>query len=341
MLKNRIVMAPMTRSRAIGNEPNVLMATYYAQRASAALIITESTSPSINGLGYCRMPGIFTQAQTESWKLVTDAVHGNDGKIVVQLTHTGRIAHSANLPHGGAIMSPSPVSADAPMWTDTLGMQKTESPMEMSALDIKNTTNEYVLAAKNAIEAGFDGVELHAANGYLLEQFLNPYSNTRSDEYGGSVHNRTRFVTDVVKAVVNAIGADKVGLRISPYGTLCSMQNYTEIPETYIDLSAEMEKLNLWYLHIVDYAARASEEGRLLLQNIRKSFKNTIILNGGYTKERAISAIENNEADLISFGSLFISNPNLPEKLQNNISLTAPDPSLFYTTDEKGYTDYI
>lgn len=338
--RNRIVMAPMTRSRAVGNLANDLMATYYQQRCSAGLIITEGNAPSPNGLGYARIPGIFSEAQILAWKKVTDAVHSNGGKIFTQIMHVGRVAHSVNMPEGSIILAPSAISADAPMWTDTQGMQQTELPLEMSSKDLEQTKNEFVQASKNAIKAGFDGVELHAANGYLLEQFLNPNSNTRKDNYGATVENRSRFVLEVVKAVGNAIGFEKIGVRISPYSTFNTMLNYQEIPETYNYLTAELSKLNITYLHLIDYAARGSQEGLGLISDIKSEFKQLVILNGGYTAERAEKALENNEADMISFGSSFIANPDLPYRIENNIAWSQPDGSTFYTADETGYTDY-
>ena len=338
---NRIVMAPMTRCRAIDNLPNDLMATYYEQRSSAGLIITEGNAPSPNGLGYARIPGIFSQEQKIGWKKITDAVHAKGGKIFTQLMHVGRIAHSANMPKGSKIMAPSSVSADADMWTDSLGMQKTEVPNEMSLEEIEFSKNEFVQAAKNAMEAGFDGVELHAANGYLLEQFLNPNSNIRKDNYGGSIENRSRFILELVQAVGNAIGFDKIGVRISPYSTFNTMQNYEDIPKTYTYLTTELSKLNITYLHLIDYAARSSsEEGLTLIKDIRNNFKQLLILNGGYTRERAENAIENGESDLVSFGSSFIANPDLPYRIEHKIEWTKPDTSTFYTADEKGYIDY-
>ncbi len=341
-LQNRMVMAPMTRCRAFNNIPNDLMALYYQQRATAGLIITEGTSPSPNGLGYARIPGIYSTAQTEGWKKVTDAVHQKGGKIFVQLMHTGRVGHSANLPQEASIIAPSAISADADMWVDaTMSMQKTEMPKAMTEADIKTAIDEFVQAAKNAITAGFDGVELHAANGYLLEQFLNPHSNTRTDEYGGTVENGARFVLEVTKAVAEAIGPDKVGVRLSPYGTFNTMPHYPEIVETYTYLSKELDVLDITYLHVIDYAAYASEEGRQLILDIRKNFNNTLILNGGYTQERSTAAISNGKTDLISFGALFIANPDLPSKFAHDQELIEPDANLFYTADEKGYTDYI
>jgi N-ethylmaleimide reductase len=212
-LKNHIVMAPMTRCRAIDNIPNDLMASYYQQRATAGLIITEGTSPSPNGLGYARIPGIFSEAQLLGWKKTTSAVHKSGGKIIVQLMHTGRISHILNMPKGTQIEAPSAIKATGQMWTDAKGMQDYPTPKAMTTEDIVSTQAEYVTAAKNAMEAGFDGVELHGANGYLLEEFLSPASNVRHDKYDGTIENRCRFVIEVATAVAAAIGKDKTGIR--------------------------------------------------------------------------------------------------------------------------------
>jgi len=213
-VNNRVVMAPMTRCRAIGNIPNELMAKYYSQRSDAGLIITEGTSPSPNGLGYARIPGIFNKQQVEGWKKTISAVHKEDGKIIVQLMHTGRISHSLNMSAGTQILAPSAIRAAGQMWTDSKQLQDFSVPKEMNAEDLINTKTEFVVAAKNGIEAGFDGVELHGANGYLLEQFLSPISNIRTDIYGGSIENRCRFIIEVVTAVANEIGKCKTGIRL-------------------------------------------------------------------------------------------------------------------------------
>lgn len=339
-LANRIVMAPMTRSRAIGNMPNGTMATYYAQRASAGLIITEGIAPSPNALGYARIPGIFYAAQTEGWKQVTKAVHTAGGKIFAQLMHTGRIGHPANMPENARILAASAVSAESPMWTDTEGMQQTGVPEEMNEADLQQTIQEFVQASLNAIAAGFDGVELHGANGYLLEQFLNPSSNQRTDSYGGSIENRVRFVLETTRAVAAAIGKEKVGYRISPYSTFNTMPAYEETFDTYDYLSKELHAAGILYLHLVDYAARATDDGKELIKCIRGNFGGLLMLNGGYTKERAEEAMANEGADLISFGTPFIANPDLPYRLQNNIPLSQPDAATFYTLGEAGYTDY-
>lgn len=337
---NVIVMAPMTRSRAIGSVPNDLMATYYAQRAGAGLIVTEGNSPSPNGIGYARTPGIYSQAQIEGWRKVTNAVHAKGGKIFSQLMHVGRVSHSANMPVGASILAPSAIQAAGDMWTDSLGLQQKEVPRVMTSTDIKNAIAEFVSAARNAIEAGFDGVELHGANGYLLEQFLNPHTNQRTDEYGGSVKNRSRFVLEVTEAVVKAIGKEKVGMRLSPYNVFNDMGLYPEIAETYHYLAEELSKMDILYLHVIDYAARTSDEGLLLLKSIRSTFSKIIILNGGYTRERAEQVLQNGEADMVSFGTPFIANPDLHNRLKHGIPLQQSDPDTFYTADSKGYTDY-
>lgn len=237
-LRNHIVMSPMTRSRAIGNVPNDLMVKYYTQRADAGLIITEGTSPSPNGLGYARIPGIFNQRQIDGWKKITDAVHQKGGKIFIQLMHTGRVSHPLNLPEGAHILAPSAIKAEGQMWTDTQQMQPQPVPIAMTAEELAETKTEYVTAAKNAIAAGFDGVELHSANGYLLEQFISPFSNIRTDNYGGSIENRTRFVVEVGNEVASAIGKEKTGIRVSPYGVFNDMPHYPEIDATYNYLGA-------------------------------------------------------------------------------------------------------
>jgi len=335
-------MAPMTRSRATDNIPNSLMAEYYAQRASAGLIITEGTSPSPNGLGYSRIPGIFSEAQTEGWKKVTDAVHAKGGRIFIQLMHTGRLTHTANLPEGAKIVAPSAINSATEMWTDAEGMLPTGTPEALTPDDLKATIQEYATAAKNATTAGFDGVELHSANGYLMEQFLNPNSNTRTDEYGGSIENRARFVLEVAKAVADAIGADKTGIRFSPNNVFNGMPEYDadEVYETYEYLAKEIDTLGLLYIHLFSTATKKAPRGAELISAIRAYFKGLLIDNGGYTKDKAITMLESREADLIAFATAFISNPDLPYRLKNDIYLTQGDESTFYMGDAKGYTDY-
>lgn len=254
-LSNRVVMAPMTRCRAINNIPNNLMAKYYKQRAMAGLIITEGTSPSPNGLGYARIPGIFNKEQVSGWKLVTTAVHESGGKIFVQLMHTGRMSHTHNLAFGTHIIAPSAIKATGEIWTDAAGLQAYTTPIAMTAQVIVSTQDEFVQASKNAIEAGFDGVELHCANGYLLEEYLSPATNVRTDQYGGSIENRCRFVLEVVERVASTIGKGKTGIRLSPYGAAGDMPYYPDIDNTYDYLTKELDKLGIVYIHVVDHSA--------------------------------------------------------------------------------------
>ena len=371
-LKNRIVMAPLTRSRATYNVPNELMAKYYSMRAEAGLIITEGTSPSPDGLGYARIPGIYSDAQVRGWRLVTDAVHRAGGKIFVQLMHCGRVSHTANMPAGSKVIAPSALAAPGEMWTDSSGMQANSTPAAMSEADIAQAIAEYATACKRAIEAGFDGVELHAANGYLIDQFLNTASNQRSDRWGGSpdtvraaavreglpavamanddeqqtahdrsVENRIRFAVEVAKAAAAAIGAEHIGMRISPYGVFNGMTADAEMDAMYERLIAELNGIGLAYIHIVDHSAMgAPEVSPALKAKLRATFKGSYIMSGGYDAARANADLDAKRGDLVAFGRPFISNPDLAQKLQSGAELTVPDSNTFYTPGEKGYTDY-
>lgn len=341
-LKNRIVMAPMTRSRAINNIPNNLIAEYYAQRASAGLIITEGTSPSPNGLGYARIPGIFSTEQIAAWKKVTHAVHEHEGKIFVQLMHSGRVGNNLNIPVGAQLLAPSAIILPGEIWTDQDGMKPHSASRAMNADDLVEAKHEFVQAAKNAIEAGFDGVELHAANGYLLEQFLSPHTNQRIDAYGGGVENRARFVLEVVQAVSEAIGKEKTAIRLSPFGTNNDIQNYPGVDVMYGYLAGELNKFGIIYVHITDQSAgHKSDVLDLVETSIRGKFKNTIILSGGYTLASAEEVINMGIADLVSFGRPFITNPDLVQRFTKNLPLNIRlDAATLYTPDAKGYTDY-
>jgi N-ethylmaleimide reductase len=341
-LKNRIVMSPMTRSRAIGNVPNELMAKFYTQRSDAGLIITEGTSPSPNGLGYSRIPGCYSKEQVEGWLKVTKSVHKEGGKIFLQLMHTGRISHSLNLPEGAQIIAPSSIRAKGQMWTDSMQLQDFPIPKQMDDDDLLLTLTEYAAAAKHAMDAGFDGVELHGANGYLLEQFISPLSNIRTDKYGGSIENRCRFVLEVVALVAETIGKEKTGIRLSPYGVASDMPHYPEIDETYTYLAEELNKMGIAYLHLVDHSAMGAPEVPLEIKKvIRTRFKNILILSGGYDLERAEADVESGFADLIAFGRPFINNPDLVIRLENKLPLSKElKADLLYTPGEKGYTDY-
>ena len=341
-LLNHIVMAPMTRCRAIGNIPNDLMAKYYEQRSLAGLIITEGAAPSANGLGYARIPGIFNKEQVEGWTKVTNSTHGNGGKIFVQLMHCGRISHPLNMSESTEIVAPSAIKAAGQMWTDAKQLQDYPIPKEMTAEHIITTKAEFVSAAKNAMEARFDGVELHGANGYLLEEFLSPVSNTRKDNYGGSIENRCRFVLEVVAAVADDIGKEKTGIRLSPYGVASDMAHYPEIDATYDYLSKQLNSIGIAHIHLVDHSAMGAPVVPLEIKKlIRINFKNTIILCGGYDKEKAETDLESGIADLIAFGRPFINNPDLVERMANDWPLSQDlHMDLFYTADAKGYTDY-
>ena len=341
-LKNRIVMAPMTRCRAIGNVPNDLISEYYQQRSSAGLIITEGTSPSPNGLGYARIPGIFNSQQVDAWKKITTVVHKEGSKIFVQLMHSGRISHALNMSKDAEIIAPSAVKAAGQMWTDAEQMQDFPIPKAMTSEDLHITKAEFITAAKNAIDAGFDGVELHAANGYLLEQFLSPHSNTRNDNYGGSFENRCRFVLEVVEGVAEAIGKDKTAIRLSPFGVASDMPVYPEIGATYQYLAEVLNEIGISYVHIVDHSAMGAPTVPIGMKRlIRSLFKNTIILAGGYDKEKAEADVESGLGDLIAFGRPFINNPDLVDRLKNEVALSQDlKMDLFYAADEKGFTDY-
>ena len=335
-------MAPMTRSRATSDHiPTPLMAEYYSQRASAGLIVTEGTSPSKNGSGYARIPGIYTSAQIGAWKTVTSAVHARDGKIFVQLMHTGRVAHPANLEPGAVILAPSPIQIGGEMYTDSLGMQPHPVPKEMTSAEIESTIQEFVQAAKNAVEAGFDGVEVHGANGYLIEQFIRKTSNTRTDDFGGSIQGRAKFLLEITRRTGEAIGFDRVGVRLSPYGVFNEMPVYPEMADDYIFIARELSKLGIVYLHLLDHAAMgAPPVPKEMKVALREVFRGTIMSAGGYDAGTGEADLQSGAAQLVSIGKPFISNPDLVERLQKGLALAPPDFSTFYTPGSKGYTDY-
>jgi len=338
-LKNRIVMAPMTRSRA--DEPariaTLLMAEYYAQRASAGLIITEGTQPSIAGQGYTNTPGLHSAEQVESWKQVTEAVHAAGGVIFAQLMHTGRIGHPSLLPNGLVPVGPSAVKAEGKVFTHE-GMKEFVTPHELTDAEIVQTIADFVQAAKNAVEAGFDGVEIHGANGYLVHQFLSVNANQRTDRWGGSVENRTRFALEVARGIADAIGAEKVGIRLSPGAKFNDITDDADMAATYIPLVTQLGELDLAYLHVMEQA------GRELTTQMRHAWPNTFILNpdtgfGNPTGPDALGLIEDGTTDLVSFGALFLANPDLPKRLELGGPYNAPIPQAFYGGGA-GYTDY-
>jgi N-ethylmaleimide reductase len=341
-LKNRVVMAPLTRSRAVdSNTPNALMAEYYGQRAGAGLIISEGTSPSPNGLGYARIPGLFNASQVAGWRAVTEAVHRRGAKIFVQLMHTGRVGHSANLPAGAEVLGPTDAVLPGEMYTDSHGMRPHTPPRAMTDADIAHAVGEFVASARMALEAGFDGVELHAANGYLLEQFLNGNVNTRTDGYGGDATRRNRLVIEVARAVVDAIGATRVGIRISPYGAFNATGAYDGVDAQYLALAAKLGAMSLAYLHLVDHSSMGAPPVPAAFKaQLREAFGGTFIASGGLDRQSAERVIDAGQGDLVAFGRAWLANPDLIERMQAGLPLNPPDTSTFYTPGAKGYTDY-
>lgn len=340
-LKNRIVMAPLTRSRSPGNSPGEIVVQYYKQRSEAGLIITEGTSPSANGLGYARIPGLYSADHVQAWKKVTDAVHAQGAKIFIQLMHTGRVAHLLNMPQGTKVLGPSAIAMTGTTWTDQQQLQPYSPPQEMTEKDIEDTIQEYVKSAELAIQAGFDGVEIHGANGYLIDQFLNTASNHRTDRWGGSIQNRIRFAVEIASHMVAKIGADRVGIRVSPYGAFNDMVTDPNIEDTFTALAIEMNKLNLMYMHIVDHSSMGAPEVKpSIKKKIREAFSRTLILSGGYDRDRAEADLQAKKCDLVAFGRPFISNPRLVSKLKQNKPLTPADANTFYTPGPVGYIDY-
>ncbi len=337
-LKSRVVMAPMTRSRATGNLPNDMMVQYYADRAGAGLIITEGTAPSPDGLGYPRIPGAYSEAQMAGWKKITDAVHAAGGKIFLQIMHTGRVAHTHNMPEGAKMRAPSARAAAGEMWTDAAGMQPHPEPEEIAEADVPELIAEFVHSAKEAVAAGFDGVEIHAANGYLPMQFLNPGSNQRTDKWGGSPEKRNRFVLELARDIAAAIGAEKTGIRLSPGNPFNDMAQHEDAAEQYGMLAAGLQEIGVVYIHLL--GGRQMDVKESPLKEIKEGFKGTFILNAGYDAAAAEADIASGKADLISFGSSYISNPDLVARFKEDVALAQPDQSTFYTPGEEGYNTY-
>jgi N-ethylmaleimide reductase len=337
-LPNRLVMAPLTRNRAEGTVPGDLAVDYYAQRAGAGLIITEGSQPSARGQGYLNTPGFHSPEQLAGWRRVADAVHAKGGRIVAQLMHAGRISHPDNT-GGQEIIAPSALAAPDAMFTAG-GMKPYPVPRAIETAEIPAVVQEFVDAAKGAIEAGLDGVEVHAANGYLIHQFLAPGSNERTDEYGGSPENRARFALEVTRAVADAIGADKVGIRISPAHNIqgATEEDPADVEATYTMLVQDLAPLGLAYLSIL-------ADPRLdLTQRLRKEFGGVVIANDGFgeitTREKAQAILDEDLADAVAVGRLFLANPDLPTRWQTGAELNEPNPDTFYGGGAEGYTDY-
>ncbi len=340
-LPNRIVMAPLTRARAGAERiPNALMAEYYRQRASAGLIISEATHVSEQGIGWVETPGIHTDAQVKGWRLVTEAVHQEGGKMYLQLWHTGRASHP-DFQVGGAL----PVSASAIAPTGfaytPLGKKPYVVPRALDTDEIPGVVQTYADATRRAQDAGFDGVEIHGANGYLIDQFLRDGSNHRTDAYGGSVENRIRFLQEVTEAVVSAWSADRVGVRLSTVSPFNDMADSNPIA-TFSAATALLNRYGLAYLHVLEALPghMLAGEGEVVTPHLRKIFKGPLMVNGGYDRETGTQAIAQGNADLIAYGVPFITNPDLPERFRRNASLNPPDTTTFYSHGPEGYTDY-
>jgi len=347
-LPNRIIMAPLTRMRSKqpGNIPTELNATYYAQRASAGLIISEATQISQQGQGYPATPGIYSPEQVEGWKTVTSAVHNAGGRIFLQLWHVGRISHSSHQPNGQLPVAPSAIKASGGTYSATWKQVAFETPRALETEEVPNLIQDYARAAQNAKDAGFDGVEVHGANGYLLDQFLQDGSNQRNDQYGGSIENRARLLLEVIDAVVAVWGAGRVGVRLSPYGTFNDMSDSDPVALfTYV--LEQLSSRGVAYAHIIEPRASTagSKDGNIegvpdTAKVFRNSFKGVLISAGGYQRNDAMKVVEEGYADAVAFGRLFISNPDLPTRLENGAELTKYDRSTFYGGAAKGYTDY-
>lgn len=335
-LSNRLIMAPMTRSRADDETgvPTDLVTTYYAQRASAGLIITEGVFPSASGKGYVRTPGICDDAQLAAWKQVTEAVHAKGGRIFMQLMHSGRISHPSMQPGGAAPVAPSAIKPAGQSWTAS-GPQDYVVPHALSVAEIATVVDHYRTATRRALEAGFDGVELHGASGYLPEQFLSSASNQRTDEYGGAIANRARFMLDVLKAMVEEAGADRIGLKISPEMNFNDLSDATP-KETYTYLVDQVGSLGLAYLHVALFGPTRVDYHALL----RPRFKGAYLIGSGLDQAKAEALLSEGKAEGAVFGSAFLANPDLPKRFQVGAALNAPDKDTFYSPGATGYIDY-
>jgi N-ethylmaleimide reductase len=339
-LQNRVVMAPLTRNRAgEGGVPQAMNVTYYEQRATAGLIITEATPISPMAHGYPALPGIYTDAQVAGWKKVTDAVHAKGGKIVIQLWHVGRISHPSLLPNQATPVAPSAIKPAGQAFTYQ-GLQDFVTPRALEVTELAGIVQDYVHATRCAIAAGFDGVEVHAANGYLLDQFLRDGTNQRQDQYGGSIENRSRLLREVVQAVVDTIGADKVGVRLSPVNPFNDMHD-SQAQNTFDAVTKTLNAFNLAYLHVVEGGIHGGGESEPFdFAAMRKLFNHGYIANLSYDKARGNAAIASGHADAIAYGVPFIANPDLVARLAKDAPLNQADQSTFYGGTEHGYTDY-
>jgi len=339
-LRNRIVMAPMNRRRAENGIPNDAMVTYYRQRASAGLIITDNTAIAPNGVAYLHTPGIYNAQQIQGWKKITDAVHAEGGTIVMQLVHGGRVGHE-HIQNGAPLIAPSAIAVNESIRTPDNSHRPMSMPVAIPTEKVAHWIDTFRQAAANAIEAGFDGVEVHAAHGFLIDQFINPHSNHRIDQYGGSIENRTRFLREIMYAVVNEIGKNKTGIRLSPFRKIYDLDTYPEELETHRYILDELQKLDILYVHF----SNAETNGVLTiptpyLQEARERFNNIILIAGGYNAASAEALLQNGIVDLVAFGKLYISNPDLVERIRNKVPLAPWNEDTFYRLGDKGYVDY-
>ncbi len=334
-LQNRIAMAPMTRSRArFDGTPGELAAEYYAQRASVGLIVAEGAQPSDDGQGYLSTPGIYTDAHVAGWKKISDAVHAKGSRLFIQLMHAGRMSHPDNTPHHRQGVAPSAIAPGAPMFT-AKGLQDIPAPRALSAAEVRQTVQDFRHAARRAIEAGADGIEIHGANAYLIQQFLAPSANTRNDEYGGSIENRARFAIEIAAAIAGEIGADRTAIRLSPGTAMWGIDEGAEGPDLYRHLVAELDQMGLAYLHIMHLGNEA------LLADIRKLWKGTLILNRpGQSREQIGTDVASGLAELEAYGQAVLANPDFVERLRADAPFNEADRNTFFGGTEKGYTDY-
>jgi N-ethylmaleimide reductase len=338
-LRNRVVMAPMTRSRAgDGNTPTQMMAEYYGQRAGAGLIVTEGAQVSPEGVGYPDTPGIHTDAQVDGWRAVTDAVHAEGGRIFLQLWHVGRVSHPSLQPGGVLPVAPSAIGIEGEKLYTAAGLVPYVTPRALETDEISRIVEQYAEGARRAYRAGFDGVELHGANGYLIDQFLRDGSNHRTDRYGGTAENRSRFLMEVTAAVVDVWGGERVGVRLSPMGSYNGMRDSDPVA-TFSVAAHGLNRFGLAYLHVVEPVDAGTSGGRVT-RVLKAVFRGPLMANGGYGAETGNAAVRRGQADLVSFGASFLANPDLPERLRTGAPLNPPDRATFYGGDARGYTDY-
>ncbi|HGL6715160.1 alkene reductase [Burkholderia contaminans] len=334
-LENRLVMAPMTRSRAaVDGTPGEWAAEYYAQRSSLGLIVSEGTQPSDDGQGYLTTPGIYTDAHVAGWKAISDRVHARGGRLFIQLMHVGRMSHPDNTSHHRQGVAPSAIAPNAPMFT-MKGMQDIPAPRALTTEEVRATVNDFRLAARRAIEAGADGVEIHGANGYLIQQFFAPNANTRTDAYGGSIENRVRFAIEVATAIADEIGADRTAIRVSPGNTLGGLDEREEGPDLYRHLATELDRLGLAYLHVMHQGDEA------LLADLRARWSGTLILNRpGRTRDAIGTDVTSGLADLEAYGQMVLANPDFVTRVKTGAPMNDARRETFFGGDARGYVDY-